>query len=1226
MTPVKRRSAADADVVSPRQKPKPAAGVSVAHMAQQPHTGGADAHPSGASDGGSPARATGGSAAIASPPLGTGSRVSPRGAEMHGGCETPAEPKFAMPSTLDARSRSPDAARASSREPVPQRLQRPRGALEGGAWTEREPAPARAPAASPPLGLRLDAAAPARPHAQLDVSELLRGQPPVATASSAAAAAPSSRYALPSPAPAPWPPLAAASGAGAAGPAGKRRASLPTSSTIGAAAGPFGSAGARAQQPAGRCALSIDAPGTISRDPSSSPAPPPAAPPPTARPSAAALAPHGRAGGVAHSARADAMRPRYHSGAAALGGGAAAAAAQAAQQHHAATVHRRTSEPNPSAAAGAAALPRRAWGGGLTGLNGPYGEPLAGATGHGGMSAAAAAAARAAAFVRARGVRAGASVGGVEAAADWALERIAALHGTASGALAAAGSTTRGGFGVEIDGALGPLGALATSGAGAGDGGASGGSAPRAARRGSVGAADGRGAGAGVPGGNRRSSRDEGASRANGAGARRTVGEGVVVVVVGGSVIGSDGCGRGGPGGRRPSGDARSVRALDAESAAASARAASGGCGGVAQPAPAAPQLLVRPPSPPSADARTDGASGAQHAPSAPAERSAPTAGGAAGSGARLRLPTASGSAHAHDHHAHARAHANGSGGDAPPLDGAAGSAAPAGAGHGGARPGEAGADEDGGSGGSGARTRRTSVASGMSGMSGLSGLSDAASERTSERLSLSASDRSGGAPDGADSPAAGTDGRARTPHSGLAAGSRGGLPDPGLVASPNSSDCLLPRPEPLSTELLLQIEKWEGEAGGVGISLTRARRAELRELISGGAQDEASAVASSAAAGSAAAYATPAASAAAAYTSAQRSVSMLEDSLAVKQVDAGIAAAIKMHVALAAKRAAAAAAERAERSARAPPAGGGGAHGADGDGGDEGAAAAERPHHGRARRRPSSSRAAAATSSVRRAADERECEHVVTTCAPRAAAGGDSGGSSDAPVASMAAAAAAAASASAAAAERERRRAKRAAAAARGSPPAGAGARARRSVGGEAGGRHDGGGVTALADVERECVEVLQVLRGQLQLDAEVPVAGFVILERCVQASRAASTAAGGRSSRGSGGVGGTLLTLASWRPLLITAVILAAKTWFDEQLWLVDVRHQLRGYFDLQHLGRHEAELCKLVAFRLTVTPKNFYEYYFALRDLGRKRLAAAASGPEPDAHRATHRRASR
>jgi len=142
----------------------------------------------------------------------------------------------------------------------------------------------------------------------------------------------------------------------------------------------------------------------------------------------------------------------------------------------------------------------------------------------------------------------------------------------------------------------------------------------------------------------------------------------------------------------------------------------------------------------------------------------------------------------------------------------------------------------------------------------------------------------------------------------------------------------------------------------------------------------------------------------------------------------------------------------------------------------------------------------------------------------------------------------------------------------------------------------------------EQDCVEVLDILRGQLQLDAEVPVAAFVIVERCVQAAK---------SKR--------FLTADTWKPILITATILAAKTWFDERIWLVDVRHQLRGYFDLEHLGRHEADMCKLIQFRFNVGPKNFYEYYFALRDLGRKKIEQQQQ-QQPEFRRSGHRRASR
>jgi len=184
----------------------------------------------------------------------------------------------------------------------------------------------------------------------------------------------------------------------------------------------------------------------------------------------------------------------------------------------------------------------------------------------------------------------------------------------------------------------------------------------------------------------------------------------------------------------------------------------------------------------------------------------------------------------------------------------------------------------------------------------------------------------------------------------------------------------------------------------------------------------------------------------------------------------------------------------------------------------------------------------------------------------------------------------------------------------------AGGGAAASAHDGGLGSGLGNGGAVDdkappGLAEAtgadfsEAQAVEVLQVLRSQLQLDVEVPVSAFIIIERCLQASAKRR-----------------LLTAESWRPLLITAVILAAKTWYDEQLWLVDVRHQLRGYFELEHLGRQEAEMCKLVQFRFNVTPKSFYEYYFALRDLGRKRLEAQHSAQQPEPYKRTgHRRGS-
>jgi hypothetical protein len=137
----------------------------------------------------------------------------------------------------------------------------------------------------------------------------------------------------------------------------------------------------------------------------------------------------------------------------------------------------------------------------------------------------------------------------------------------------------------------------------------------------------------------------------------------------------------------------------------------------------------------------------------------------------------------------------------------------------------------------------------------------------------------------------------------------------------------------------------------------------------------------------------------------------------------------------------------------------------------------------------------------------------------------------------------------------------------------------------------------------EAEVVGVLQVLRAQLCIDAEIPIVAFVLIERALLNLRQP----GERGTAGSG-CDGEPLTAATWRALLISAVILAAKAWFDEELWLVDVRHHLRAFFDLSQLGRQEADLCRLLGFNVHVGVRTFFEYYFALRELGRKRLGKA------------------
>jgi hypothetical protein len=56
-----------------------------------------------------------------------------------------------------------------------------------------------------------------------------------------------------------------------------------------------------------------------------------------------------------------------------------------------------------------------------------------------------------------------------------------------------------------------------------------------------------------------------------------------------------------------------------------------------------------------------------------------------------------------------------------------------------------------------------------------------------------------------------------------------------------------------------------------------------------------------------------------------------------------------------------------------------------------------------------------------------------------------------------------------------------------------------------------------------------------------------------------------------------------------------------------LSEAREALAPLIDMTHVSAMESEICSLLQFELSVKPRTFYQYYFALRELGRTRLRA-------------------
>mmetsp|Transcript_27541 Transcript_27541/g.80970 ORF Transcript_27541/g.80970 Transcript_27541/m.80970 type:complete len:274 (-) Transcript_27541:468-1289(-) len=125
----------------------------------------------------------------------------------------------------------------------------------------------------------------------------------------------------------------------------------------------------------------------------------------------------------------------------------------------------------------------------------------------------------------------------------------------------------------------------------------------------------------------------------------------------------------------------------------------------------------------------------------------------------------------------------------------------------------------------------------------------------------------------------------------------------------------------------------------------------------------------------------------------------------------------------------------------------------------------------------------------------------------------------------------------------------------------------------------------------ESAALDFLHELRHLLNLDDTVPITAFILVERCILSARRRR-----------------VLTHANWRAYMLTAIVIGIKMGIDESMSLATVRAKLHHMFDLSNLNSLELEMCSRLNFSLTVRPKLFFDYYFALRDLGARELLKA------------------
>mmetsp|Transcript_17479 Transcript_17479/g.45179 ORF Transcript_17479/g.45179 Transcript_17479/m.45179 type:complete len:459 (+) Transcript_17479:70-1446(+) len=95
------------------------------------------------------------------------------------------------------------------------------------------------------------------------------------------------------------------------------------------------------------------------------------------------------------------------------------------------------------------------------------------------------------------------------------------------------------------------------------------------------------------------------------------------------------------------------------------------------------------------------------------------------------------------------------------------------------------------------------------------------------------------------------------------------------------------------------------------------------------------------------------------------------------------------------------------------------------------------------------------------------------------------------------------------------------------------------------------------------------------LQLDEELLISAVILMERACRCS-------------------GLVLTETNWQSVLLAAMIVAAKTHYDEAVWLGDFVNRLRMYpLDSSYLHEIEMAFLRAIRFCIIVRPSSYYRY---------------------------------
>ena len=75
------------------------------------------------------------------------------------------------------------------------------------------------------------------------------------------------------------------------------------------------------------------------------------------------------------------------------------------------------------------------------------------------------------------------------------------------------------------------------------------------------------------------------------------------------------------------------------------------------------------------------------------------------------------------------------------------------------------------------------------------------------------------------------------------------------------------------------------------------------------------------------------------------------------------------------------------------------------------------------------------------------------------------------------------------------------------------------------------------------------------------------------------------------------------NWRRLVVISLLEASKVWEDVPIENIDIVKRAFPFFEVTDINKMEAEFLILLDYNLTITAKEYLEYYFSLRELGGK-----------------------